>query len=89
MGLFPPGAVVRLLNGDIGLVTHRGKNSIHPVVQSIVGPRGAALEKPVPRDTSREAFSIRDMLPDEEYRKIARDFMVQLWKNKKIHFSSS
>ncbi len=89
MGLFPPGAVVRLMNGDIAMVTHRGKNATTPVVQSIVGPRGAPLLKPIPRNTNHEAFAIRDMEQDEEYRQIAFSSAMDLWTQKKLHFSSS
>lgn len=89
MGLFPPGAVVRLMNGDIAMVTHRGKNATTPIVQSIVGPRGAPLPKPIPRNTQHEAFAIRDMEQDEEYRQIAFSSAIDLWTQKKIHFSSS
>lgn len=89
MGLFPPGSVVKLINGDIALVTHRGKTATQPIVQSIIGPRGAPFEKPIPRNTSHNAFTIKDLEADEDYRKIAFDLAVTLWKNDKIHFSSS
>ncbi|THB73789.1 MAG: HD domain-containing protein [Gammaproteobacteria bacterium] len=89
MGFFPPGSVVKLMNGDIALVTHRGKSATQPIVQSIIGPRGAPFEKPVPRNTSHNAFAVKDLEPDEQYRKIAFDLAVTLWKTEKIHFSSS
>lgn len=89
MGLFPPGSVVKLINGDIALVTHRGKTATQPIVQSIIGPRGAPFEKPIPRNTSHNAFTIKDLESDEDYRKIAFDLAVTLWKSEKIHFSSS
>ncbi len=89
MGLFPPGSVVKLMNGDVALVTHRGKTATQPIVQSIIGPRGAPFEKPIPRNTSHNAFSVKDLESDEDYRKIAFDLAVTLWKNERIHFSST
>lgn len=61
MGFFPPGSIVKLVNGDIALVTHRGKTATQPIVQSIIGPRGAPFEKPIPRKTTHEAFAIKDL----------------------------
>jgi HD-GYP domain-containing protein (c-di-GMP phosphodiesterase class II) len=62
LGVFPPGAFVRLNNGDIGIVTHRGKEGSPPAVCSVIGPRGAALEKPLKRDTTRANFSIKEIV---------------------------
>ncbi len=89
MGFFPPGSIVKLINGDIALVTHRGQTATQPIVQSIIGPRGAPFEKPIPRNTSHEAFAIKDLEAGDEYRKMAFKLAVQLWKSDKIHFLSS
>ncbi len=89
MGLFPPGSVVKLANGDIAMVTHRGKTATQPIVQSIIGPRGAPFEKPIPRNTSHNAFVVKDLESGQEYQKIAFELAKTLWRNEKIHFSSS
>ena len=62
LGIFPPGAFVRLRNGEVAVVTHRGKNGSSPVAQTVVGPRGAPLERPIRRDTSVDEFSITEMV---------------------------
>jgi hypothetical protein len=63
LGIFPPGAFVRLNNGEIAVVVHRGKNGSCPVVQTVVGPRGAPLPRPIRRDTGVGEFAIKDMVP--------------------------
>lgn len=66
MGVFPPGAFVKLQNGEVAVVVRRGDNAMAPLVQSLVGPRGAPLPVPLRRDTSKEDFAIREMVcPDK------------------------
>jgi len=68
MGVFPPGAFVKLHNGEVAVVIRRGDNAMAPLVQSLIGPRGAPLPVPVPlrRDSSKEDYAIREMVcPDK------------------------
>jgi len=66
MGVFPPGAFVKLHNGEVGVVVRRGENAMAPLVQSLIGPRGAPLPAPLRRDSSKEGFAIREMVaPDK------------------------
>ena len=62
LGIFPPGAFVRLRNSEVAVVTHRGKNGGAAIVQTVVGPRGAPLPKPIRRDTGADEFSIREIV---------------------------
>lgn len=70
MGVFPPGAFVRLQNGETAVVTRPNENRMKPIVQSVLGPRGAPLARPIKRDTADEDYAIRDM--------VHRDKTVQL-----------
>jgi HD-GYP domain-containing protein (c-di-GMP phosphodiesterase class II) len=63
LGVFPPGVFVRLQNCEVAVVTHRGKTAACPIAQSILGPRGAPLPKPIKRDTSVGEFAIREVVP--------------------------
>ena len=58
MGVFPPGSIVKLRNGETAVVTRHGKSPIAPLVQSIAGPRGAPYSKPIKRQTELDEFSI-------------------------------
>ena len=62
LGIYPPGAFVRLGNGEIGIVTRRGKAGAPPDVCSVIGARGALLDKPIKRDTARNDFKIKEIV---------------------------
>jgi HD-GYP domain-containing protein (c-di-GMP phosphodiesterase class II) len=77
LGVYPNGTYVRLENGEIGIVTGKGKTTTAPIMHSLIGPRGAPLSFPIRRDTSKELHSIRDVLhPDQAAVRIS---MQQLW----------
>ncbi|MCE5232250.1 MAG: HD domain-containing phosphohydrolase [Mizugakiibacter sp.] len=63
LGVYPPGAVVRLNNGDIAVVIQRGESGTTPRVGSVIGPGGLRMVTPIRRDTSEPAYAIRDSLP--------------------------
>ena len=75
--MYPPGSYVRLQNGEIGVVTHKGKQPSAPVVHALLGPRGAPLSFPIQRDTSKTLFAIREALYPEQAD--VRFSMQQLW----------
>ncbi len=77
LGTHPPGSFVRLQNGEIGVVTRRGKAPATPVVHAFIGPRGAPLSFPIQRDTGKELYEIRDTLSSEQA--TLRFNMHQLW----------
>jgi PncC family amidohydrolase len=63
IGIYPPGAFVKLRNGEIAVVIKRTANSLHPIVRSLFGPRGAPLERPYRRNTEESMFAIQDVVP--------------------------
>ncbi|MEC4722028.1 HD domain-containing protein [Noviherbaspirillum sp. CPCC 100848] len=77
IGTYPPGCFVRLQNGEIGVVTRRAKEASTPVVHAFIGPRGAPLSFPIQRDTGKELFAIRELLPVQQAN--LRFSMQQLW----------
>jgi HD-GYP domain-containing protein (c-di-GMP phosphodiesterase class II) len=77
LGASPPGSFVRLQNGEIGVVTRRGKSPSTPVVHAFIGPRGAPLSFPIQRDTTKELYAIRDTLSSDQA--VLRFSMQQLW----------
>lgn len=62
LGVYPPGAFVKLQNGETAVVTRPGENKMKPIVHAVLGPRGAPLNRPVKRDTADDDFAIRDMV---------------------------
>lgn len=77
LGTYPPGTFVRVQNGEIGVVTRRGKTATTPVVHSFIGPRGAPLSFPIQRDTSKELYAVRDVLYSDQA--VLVFSMQQLW----------
>ncbi|MFN3861605.1 MAG: hypothetical protein ACK4R2_09055 [Roseateles sp.] len=51
VGLYPPGSLVRLRNGEVGMVFKRGFSANEPLVAVLIGKSGSPLSAPVPRDT--------------------------------------
>jgi len=62
LGIFHPGSFVRLANGEIALVTHRGEKIHIPVVNSIARADGVSLPAPMQRDCSKDEFTITESL---------------------------
>ncbi|WNV06718.1 hypothetical protein RP726_10015 [Candidatus Methylospira mobilis] len=76
LGVFPPGAFVKLANGETAVVVRRGKDSKAPMVKSVVGPRGAPLNRPCLRDTQIKQFEIRGVVERDG---VADIDLNQLW----------
>ncbi len=77
LGIYPVGTYVRLLNGEIAVVTRKGVNSTTPHVQSIIGPRGAKLDVFLQRDTRSDLSAIREVLDAGQVDAVFR--MDQVW----------
>jgi len=60
LGVYPPGGFVRLANGELAVVTHRGHDATSPRVASVITPRGAPYPRPLPRDTANKECAIRE-----------------------------
>lgn len=77
LGIYPTGSFVRLVNGEIGVVTGRGSSTTTPVVHALVGPRGVPLSFPIRRDTQKELHTVREVLHESQAG--IRVNMQQLW----------
>jgi HD-GYP domain-containing protein (c-di-GMP phosphodiesterase class II) len=62
LGTYPIGTFVKLVNGEIGVVTSKGGTTTTPYVHSMIGPRGAPLSVTIKRDTSKSLNAIREIL---------------------------
>jgi HD-GYP domain-containing protein (c-di-GMP phosphodiesterase class II) len=62
LGIYPPGSVVRLNNGEVAVVYKRGSNAAAPPVLSVTSPRGAPLDRPQRRSTDQELHTIREAI---------------------------
>lgn len=68
VGLYPPGSIVRLANGEVGLVFKRGFSANEPLVAALIGKSGSPLSNPVPRDTRLAAQAISASLAPADFK---------------------
>jgi HD-GYP domain-containing protein (c-di-GMP phosphodiesterase class II) len=57
-GLYPPGTLVRLANGDLGIVLRRGRHVNTPLAIALSNRQGERLPRRVYRDTSDKRYAI-------------------------------
>lgn len=62
LGIYPPGTVVRLKNGELAVVTRRGEQAHCPVARALTDPKGMPLLRPTRRDCGKDEFSIKDVI---------------------------
>lgn len=77
LGIYPVGTFVKLLSGEIGVVTRKGANSTTPHVLSLINPWGSRLDVPLRRDTKNERHAIGEVLGAEQCALTFR--LDQLW----------
>ena len=77
LGLYPPGSVVELANGEVAMVIKRLGTANKPVVKSVHNLMRKPFEPPVKRLTSTPAFAVRTPLPAAQIGHRAR--VEELW----------
>ena len=65
MGVFPPGAFVKLNNGEVAVVVRRTDNNMAPEVASVISPKEAPYTRPIQRDSSKSEFSIKGIVENK------------------------
>lgn len=68
LGVFPPGAIVRLMNKEIAVVKERQENSAYPVVFSFVKADGMPMLTPIRRETVKAEFNVDGIVPFSQHR---------------------
>ena len=66
VGIYPPGCLVELANGDKAIVVKRTRSANHPVVRSVKTQRNLVLEQPRKHLSSEAAYAITRILPMAE-----------------------
>lgn len=66
VGLYPPGSLVKLANGEIGVVTKRGHSATQPMVAVLLSKSGSLLSEPVQRDTRLATQAVAGALAPHE-----------------------
>ena len=68
LGIYPPGAWVRLASGETGVVIRRGASAATPRVAVLLNRDGMATGEPIPRDTAQAAWKIVSPVAHKEVR---------------------
>lgn len=63
LGMYQSGSLVKLLNGEVGVVIEKGSKKTNPIVLLIIDKDGKTLEKPYKQDTSNSEFKILNTIP--------------------------
>ncbi|GLR13161.1 hypothetical protein GCM10007907_19510 [Chitinimonas prasina] len=58
LGIYPPGMLVRLVSGEVGVVLQQGSNAQQPAVATFISPQGTPTSLILRRDTSQDAYAI-------------------------------
>lgn len=66
LGFYPPGLIVQLLSGEIGVVTKCGENADTPVVHVCYKPGKGDLNIPIQRNTSLGGNKVRKILLSDD-----------------------
>ena len=81
IGIYPPGTVVVLANGEIGLVVRRTLNANHPVVKALFAPLGQKYPAPAKRLTSKPVYEIKNVAGRDKVADIA---LESLWSDTEV-----
>jgi hypothetical protein len=81
IGIYPPGTVVVLANGEVGLVVRRTLNANHPVVKALFAPLGQKYPAPAKRLTSKPVYEIKNVAGRDKVADIA---LESLWSDTEV-----
>lgn len=68
LGIYPPGAWVKLASGEVGVVVRRGASAATPRVAVLLNKSGMPTGEPIPRDTAQTAWKIVSPVAHKEVR---------------------
>lgn len=84
LGMYPPGTVVALVNGDIAVVVERGAAINEPLCAAIRGGSGQLYMQPPRRDTSDPRVAIEKVLNQELLSRVQPFLFWRIKTNKAI-----
>lgn len=80
IGIYPPGTIVKLANGEVGVVQKRGVAANTPTVAVLCNPHGVPMLKPVIRSTAQDPNLKINAVMAREKALIGLNFN-QIWGN--------
>lgn len=61
-GIFPPGSIVKLASGELGVVARNGEKAYHPIVATLTNAAGEPRMTPLLRDSARTEHAVVALL---------------------------
>ena len=68
LGVYPPGTMVKLANGEIAVAVRRTTDGAHPQLRCVIGKDGAPLAYPQMRDSRNPETAINEIVSASQYR---------------------
>jgi len=68
LGVYPPGTMVKLANGEIAVAVRRTTDGAHPQLRCVIGRDGAPLAYPQIRDSRNPETAISEIVSASQYR---------------------
>lgn len=68
LGVYPPGTMVKLANGEIAVAVRRSTDGAHPQLRCVIGKDGAPLAYPQIRDSRNPETAIIEVVAASQYR---------------------
>jgi HD-GYP domain-containing protein (c-di-GMP phosphodiesterase class II) len=68
LGVYPPGTMVKLANGEIAVAVRRTTDGAHPQLRCVIGKDGAPLAYPQIRDSRNPETAITEIVSASQYR---------------------
>ena len=68
LGVYPPGTMVKLANGEIAVAVRRTTDGAHPQLRCVIGKDGAPLAYPQIRDSRNPETAISEIVSASQYR---------------------
>lgn len=79
LGVYPPGAFVRLASQEVGIVIRRGTTATTPRVAVVTNREGMPTGEPIPRDTGMPPWKITGVVAFKDVRvKLSLDRLLSL-----------
>lgn len=79
VGMFPPGTLVKLANGEFGVVFKRGRTARCPQVATLVDAKGLRCNKTLFRDCAEAEFAIAAVIAQEK--SMTKVPLEKLWRH--------
>lgn len=79
VGMYPPGTLVKLANGELAVVHKRGNHPFKPSVVSLIDAKGMRNARVPVRQTSETEFAIAAVIPPEKA--MIKVPLAKLWRH--------